>query len=591
MKRCFLLCALASALYCSCSRSSLDEPRSVNFSLASEQDEEIVFEQGVPRHKVTETLRALPTDDQVNWLDNEHYLQFLGRSFIFPNDPNPTFGLRGQIINVRTMIKDPELEGRIVVSPIAQTKVHTEVFRDIEHVRTASTETMEQKLGFSIDLGIFSIGRTSHYEEKFFKSHETFSNSAFGSINIDYLGHQVILDLSRADRAQIIEKHLSPRFLRALYSHPMGEISQNMSPLILTRYQTGGRLTSMYQRTHTWRKDADSVYHKLSDALNMSATKSVAKAVEVVQKLAEKPEGDKKPSDEDKKALEKGSQGLFQSLSFSISVDMADGRSNYDFVEDDKLYRSITTWGGELSSGLNLPASTEPQSVDFSQWLMSLHNPQKHKLVNILDKGLLPVSEFILEANFASRLMDIYKGVLEPNTENETPWIEVAKVFVRNKQDGTPLCDIALVLHTRNGDRFILSELNNRATDQELERNETKSEFTRKGKQLIDRLNRANVYQGLTKSGKPSKVLYPYMRKMSSSLAVLNYDNMYRYHNPLSKVTYFYDERARLAFSCYEGDEGDADLLELYGLTRWKSLPEKKISTERLMQDFKVLGL
>lgn len=574
MKKYIPLWILLAVLFSACSKAELNEVHLGSSSLVEQRDEDIVFEEGVPTIGNGQSLRAISTDNPVEWVTTEHYLYYLGKSFIFPDDPNPAFGIKNQVLNIRTLIQDPALEGRIVITPISQTRVDKEVHRSLDHARRVTTDKTTKKLGGGLTLGPFKIGG-SRTKEKYFTTYkEDFENSFFASLSVNYTGHHIALSLSRNDRARIIERHLSPGFIRGLYTSPIGEVSKNVSPFVLCSYSTGGQLHTMHQITNVWHRDADSLYTFVQKKIDGSIDEAkrgqlLGKKIDsLIQKIGE------------------------VKLSIDWSKENTNTESNFKLSEEDNGYHTITTWGGVLSSGLNLPASARPLDIDFAPWLQSLTDTKTHRLVEISDGGLYPISEFILEKNFSQRLIDTYKGVVSSFESNLSPSIEVANVFVREGATGSPLCDIALVLHTRNGDRLILTELRNHATDSELEKSMHRDYFTRRGKELLAELSNNKVYLGLRKSGNPKKVLRTYLRQTASTFAVLNYGNMYKYHNPNNKVLYLYDEKARVAFSCYKGEEGDINLLEEYGLSTWvATLPEKKISVERLMQDFKVLGL
>lgn len=67
---------------------------------------------------------------------------------------------------------------------------------------------------------------------------------------------------------------------------------------------------------------------------------------------------------------------------------------------------------------------------------------------------------------------------------------------------------------------------------------------------------------------------------------------MCRYKNPLNNVVYIYDPKSKVAFSFYQGDEGDENQGEVYGILDFvNGLPEKKISILNLLQNYRVLGL
>ena len=96
--------------------------------------------------------------------------------------------------------------------------------------------------------------------------------------------------------------------------------------------------------------------------------------------------------------------------------------------------------------------------------------------------------------------MDTYSGILEPNMKNDPVRIEISKVFIRyDKSSGEPLCDIALVLHTRNGDKLILTKLNENASDEELTSNNLREQYISKGRNLVATVK--DIFKGIKKIG------------------------------------------------------------------------------------------
>ena len=259
-----------------------------------------------------------------------------------------------------------------------------------------------------------------------------------------------------------------------------------------------------------------------------------------------------------------------------------------------KLYVTISTIGGAPELQINLPVLESkdlPQGIDVSAWVRSLTNEKTHTIIDIQDDGLVPISEFILESNFRQRIMDTYSGILEPNMKNDPVRIEISKVFIRyDKSSGEPLCDIALVLHTRNGDKLILTKLNENASDEELTSNNLREQYISKGRNLVATVK--DIFKGIKKSGKPNKILYPYLRTTLCSHAVIDFNRVRKYKNPKTKVVYLYDDTSKIALSYYQGEDGDKDLESEYGLTDFvKTLPEKEISIMNLLQNYKILGL
>lgn len=91
-------------------------------------------------------------------------------------------------------------------------------------------------------------------------------------------------------------------------------------------------------------------------------------------------------------------------------------------------------------------------------------------MIDLIEEGLYPMSDFVLERNFQRRFDDTSKEILLPVTRLYTPSITIARVLAKTSVSGESLYDVAAVLTTRQGDQIVLSKSN--ATDAELRQNE-----------------------------------------------------------------------------------------------------------------------
>lgn len=87
-------------------------------------------------------------------------------------------------------------------------------------------------------------------------------------------------------------------------------------------------------------------------------------------------------------------------------------------------------------------------------------------MIDLIEEGLYPMSDFVLERNFQRRFDDTSKEILLPVTRLYTPSITIARVLTKTSASGESLYDVAAVLTTRQGDQIVLSKSN--ATDAEL---------------------------------------------------------------------------------------------------------------------------
>lgn len=535
-------------------------------------DEVIVFEEASPRAKGYQQrgLRGLggDTESAIEWYKSHNDLAWLGRTYWFKGEDSLASELKKRLIDVQSLMEDREVQDNISTTNERKDSIGYYVTRDYRNLRKENRRYQKINGGFRLNLfGLKLLDVSSSHEKTFYSLRESFDTAIWGECNIVHSRSSVEMHDGLLLRANIIERHLASGFTRELYSAPIGEICDGYGPLVLSKYILGGKLSAKYMYQNHEKIEADSAYSKFTLGVSSSFM----------------PRGGTDSTN--KKSLD------------SVGADAGYTRSIYEFRSETKkmsgLYVSIQTIGGIPSVGLNVPMilaeKLESKDMDLGPWYTSLADASTHTLLDVKDGGLLPISEFILENNFKRRIMDVYAGVLERNTANMIPELEIRKVYVRSDSQGKPLCDVALVLKTRNDDRVILTRLDEQASDETLRGYDERSLFTQRGKELLKQMD--GMFVGLKKLGR-TKTLYPYLRTTLCTEAIVDFKNMYRYKNPLNKVVYLYDSKAKIAFSYYDGDEGDETQVEIYGLATWAStLPEKKISMLNLLQNYKVIGL
>lgn len=561
MKRYKLATILFLALT-SCSQEDVTSPRTIS-SNSPAPDEVIVFEKGTPRANkaAKEQLRSQLEDSSIEWYKQNPQLSWMGHSYWFNGEDVLEKELKGRIINIQGLANDPQFSESISILREKRDTLGFSAYRDYLHLRRENRRYQKIGGGFKFSLfGIKVIDFSTSHEKTFYSLRESFDTALWGEGHIVHVGSSVNLQSNPTLRARVIEKHLSSGFIRELYNSPIGQIKEGYGPLVLCKYLMGGKVSAKYLYTDHSNTTQDSSYSAFSANLSL-------------------------PFGFTEKDADKDGNAGFNKNSFNFALRE---------IKTGRTFISIQTLGGKPSLGINLPVNSSNSGdfdrINLSSWHASLEDESTHSLIDVKPEGLLPISEFILEDNFKRRIMDTYGGVLNSPSINNVPKLEISKVFVRNSPQGKPLCDIAVVLSTRNDDKLLLTSINESATDEELERNNSRDVFIQKGKELVKQVG--GLFKGLAKEGRPNKILYPYLRTTLCSNAVVNFPQMCRYKNPLNNVVYIYDPKSKVAFSFYQGDEGDENQGEVYGILDFVSgLPEKKISILNLLQNYRVLGL
>lgn len=135
---------------------------------------------------------------------------------------------------------------------------------------TNSQVSKTVKSGFSLNLGLFKIGREKTMTE-LFKSTSSFGKDCvYGELNIEIKGSQYEL-LSTIDKRKIYAREcLSQTFLTDLYRGTIGNLINSYGPFVLRSYITGGKATAFYAGKSVTGSDSQSKEKGLSKDINAS---------------------------------------------------------------------------------------------------------------------------------------------------------------------------------------------------------------------------------------------------------------------------------------------------------------------------------
>lgn len=205
------------------------------------------------------------------------------------------------------------------------------------------------------------------------------------------------------------------------------------------------------------------------------------------------------------------------------------------------------------------------------------------------NRGLFPLSAFVLEENFKRRFDDTTLGILPSYPTFVTPFIEITRVFERYGSNGEALYDIAAVLNTRQGDQIVLRKASSSPTDAELRSNESSTVFTQKANSIKQE---KQAFFDLEIGANSVKRLNPQMgNPLCIDLRQVDESSMAVYTNPRTGVQYIYDKAKRIAFSHIIDDIDEDWILDEYGIRDWvESLPKKSISMATLAS-YTIIGL
>lgn len=425
-------------------------------------------------------------------------------------------------------------------------------FDDYTHF---STESKTIKTGFSLNLGLFSIGKKRTTVETF----RTFINETmeqtYGEMNILFAHGKFMLLNSSGSTKVYARQFLRRSFINNLYTSTISSVINSYGDLVVVGYYTGGRAFAQYMGNAASSTNVEQRTKSLDTSITASLTY----------------EGD--------------------SLNASFGFNGKNGNFDSTVYKKQDIFLRVKTLGGiqNEESAINTTMSLKDINIDLQSWRKSLNDSKNHTVIDLTQEGLFPMSDFVLERNFQRRFDDTSKNILLPVTRLYTPSIMITRILKKTSTSGDNLYEIAAVLVTRQGDQIVLS--NGNATDAELKQNEDNNVFLEKAKAIAEEKSKY-FSSDIQISYNTTKRLNPMFRSpLCIVLENFNENGFYKYYNETTNMEYLYDPTTKLCFS-FLADDGDESMLEVYGLSTWVSnLTEKRISMATLANLYTIIGL
>lgn len=425
-------------------------------------------------------------------------------------------------------------------------------FDDYTHF---STESKTIKTGFSLNLGLFSIGKKRTTVETF----RTFINETmeqtYGEMNILFAHGKFMLLNSSGSTKVYARQFLRRSFINNLYTSTISSVINSYGDLVVVGYYTGGRAFAQYMGNAASSTNVEQRTKSLDTSITASLTY----------------EGD--------------------SLNASFGFNGKNGNFDSTVYKKQDIFLRVKTLGGiqNEESAINTTMSLKDINIDLQSWRKSLNDSKNHTVIDLTQEELFPMSDFVLERNFQRRFDDTSKNILLPVTRLYTPSIMITRILKKTSTSGDNLYEVAAVLVTRQGDQIVLS--NGNATDAELKQNEDNNVFLEKAKAIAEEKSKY-FSSDIQISYNTTKRLNPMFRSpLCIVLENFNENGFYKYYNETTNMEYLYDPTTKLCFS-FLADDGDESMLEVYGLSTWVSnLTEKRISMATLANLYTIIGL
>lgn len=452
----------------------------------------------------------------------------------------------------------------VIRKPLNSSASYSFSYNGMSRYETNSQVSKTVKSGFSLNVGLFKIGREKKMTELFKSSSSYGSNCVYGELNIEIKGSQYEL-LSTIDKRKIYAREcLSQTFLTDLYRGTIGNLIDSYGPFVLRSYITGGKATAFYAGKSVTGSDSQTREKGLTNDINASFS------------------------------WKSGSNSASGNLSFGNN----NGSSSSSQYETQETEIYIQTFGGSPTlQTIVSPTKLDELSIDLTPWLNSLNMSNTYTMIDVTsgfkeeECGLYPLSDFVLEKNFRYRMDDTTNGFLESLDDVQDPKFEIVKVLARTTASGENLYEVAAVMTTRQGDKIVLSDGNyNSSTDTELRANNNNQIMMNKVQEIFAK--KKTIFQGLQFKTNYETKYNPNVRKpLCVRMDGFIEENMYLYEDTNSQMRYIYDPISKIALSYHYDEDYEDYVLDYYGIRDWvESLPKRNISI-MILQNYTIIGL
>lgn len=289
-------------------------------------------------------------------------------------------------------------------------------FSSFDRYNSTSTVTNKIEDGVNINLGIFSIGSKKKYTETFKETITKDENAVFGELNIIVRDSAHRMKISTTIKQDINEKYLTKEFKDDLYNLHPSEFFKLYGGFVVNQYITGGKATAVFAGLYKKQEKSITKERNMNAEINASFRDSVA--------------------------------------SGKLDIGRITNRVTSTTKEFSSVMSSVRTIGGISSiPSFSVAKEIKDISIDLSGWLNSLNDKSTHNLVEFMENGATPITEFISEFN----LRKIIKGYIA-NGVNSIENLQEPYIKIELEYANGPIWVMCVNLYTRFGDKIILKQ-------------------------------------------------------------------------------------------------------------------------------------
>lgn len=336
-------------------------------------------------------------------------------SFPFANSANIGYS----VVDIDKLSKDHPTY--FSVKKIGQGSAQYFSYSSFDRYTEKSNMTKKVNSGFSINLGLFTLGSKRKMEEIFTTSKVQEQKRVFGELNVLIEDSCYTMQVSSNIKKKILLNYLSDDFKDELYNTTPSELFYNYGGFVLSSFMVGGSAIALYTGLYNNDEIAETKEKNMDN--NISASYGYEEKTDSTGGVS-------------------GSLGIGKNYGSGIT----------DENKITSLETSIRTIGGSLDfASFSVPQSIDNINVDLSGWIKSLNDKSTHSIVDFSDGGLLPLSDFIIEKNLREMFSQYYANGVSSIQDFQEPYIMMGKAY-----EDQQLIIWGSDLVTRFGDRIPL---------------------------------------------------------------------------------------------------------------------------------------
>lgn len=223
------------------------------------------------------------------------------------------------------------------------------------------------------------------------------SKRIFGELNVQIRDASYYMQTSSNIIKKIKLDYLTEDFKEELYSLTPSEFFNKYGGFVLSSFFTGGRATALYTGIYQNNESTETKEKNMNTDISASY-------------------GFKFKTDKDGKVSAEG----------GIGKDYSHSTTSTNKIE--ALETSVKTIGGSpFFSNFSIPASVDNVDVNLSQWVSSLSDKSTHRIIDVADGGLIPLTEFILEENMKNDFKYFIENGVPSITQIQEPYIKLER--------------------------------------------------------------------------------------------------------------------------------------------------------------------